>query len=44
MMTKKGLEERNQVTFVSLDDRVPKEHLVRKIDATIDFNYIYDLV
>ena len=30
--------------IVSIDQLVPEDHLVRKIDACIDFNFIYDLV
>lgn len=36
--------KRAQVTFISLDQLVPKDHLVRKIDAAIDFSFIYDKV
>lgn len=43
-MSKKGTESRNQITFISLDDLVPKDHLVRKIEAVLDFDFIYDLV
>ncbi|MBD2810816.1 hypothetical protein ID853_07955, partial [Xenorhabdus sp. Vera] len=28
----------------SLDDLVPKNHLVRKVDAALDFEFIRDLV
>lgn len=44
MMSRKNLEGRNQMAFITLDDLVPSDHLVRKIDAAIDFEYIYDLV
>ena len=30
--------------FVLIDDLVPENHLVRKLDKHIDFNFIYDLV
>ena len=30
--------------MLSLDDLVPKDHLVRKIEAAIDWSFIYDLV
>ena len=30
--------------FVSLDELVPKDHLVRKIDHAIGFSFIYELV
>ena len=44
MMTKKDTENRFQIEFNSIDALVPKNHLVRKIDASIDFNFIYDEV
>ena len=33
-----------QVQIVSLEELVPKDHILRKIDAVIDFDFIYDLV
>lgn len=39
--TKKNLE---QIQIVALSDLVPQDHLLRKIDKSIDFNFIYDLV
>ena len=44
MMSKKGTESRNQITFIALDDLVPKDHLVRKIEEALNFDFIYDLV
>lgn len=44
MMGKHSNESRNQITFISLDDLVPSDHLVRKIEKAIDFNFIYELV
>lgn len=44
MMTKKDVDNRLQIEFNSVDALVPKEHLVRKIDRAIDFNFIYDEV
>jgi len=41
MMTKKDTENRFQIEFNSIDALVPKNHLVRKIDASIDFKFIY---
>lgn len=35
---------RNQVGFYTLDELVPKDHLLRQIDQVIDFSFIYDLV
>lgn len=39
-------EERKskQIQMVCVDDLVPKEHLLRKIDAAIDWSFIYGLV
>ncbi len=36
--------KRDQIQFVSLDELVPQDHLLRKIDKNIDFNFIYELV
>ena len=33
-----------QMQLVSIDQLVPEDHLLRKVDAAIDFNFIYDLV
>lgn len=30
--------------MISIDDLVPEDHLVRKIEEVIDFSFIYDLV
>ena len=44
MMTREAAKSREQIQFVSLDDLVPKDHLVRKLEAAIDWRFIYDLV
>lgn len=44
MLRKTGYEERTQLSLVSLDELVPEDHLVRKIENAIDFSFIYDLV
>lgn len=44
MLSKNREEGRHQVSFFSLDQLVPKDHLVRKIEKAIDFTFIYDLV
>lgn len=44
MLRKTGYEGRTQVSFISLDELVPKDHLVRKIERAIDFNFVYELV
>ena len=43
MMTKKE-EKQNIMEFVTIEDIVPEEHLVRKLDRYIDFKFIYKLV
>ena len=40
----KNIENRNQVEFVSLEQMVPQDHLLRQIDAAIDFNKVYEFV
>lgn len=44
MLRKTGYDGRTQVSLVSLDELVPKDHLVRKIEHAMDFTFIYDLV
>lgn len=44
MMTKNSNAERDQVEIIALDQLVPQDHLVRKIEAAIDFSFIYPLV
>lgn len=44
MMTKDGTANREQIEFLSLDQLVPEDHLVRKIENAIDWSFIYDLV
>jgi transposase len=44
MLRKSGYDGRTQVSFVSLDELVPKGHLVRKIENAVDFSFIYELV
>jgi transposase len=44
-MLSKCLEDpRNQLEVIALDQLVPDDHLVRKIEAAIDFDFIYPLV
>ena len=44
MMTRNNNNERDQLEFIAIDQLVPEEHLVRKIEAVIDFSFIYPLV
>src|SRR5690606_7768490 len=44
MMTKNHNQERDQNEMITIDQLVPQDHLVRKLDAAIDFSFIYPLV
>ena len=43
-MLKKPAAEQTALELVTLDSLVPKDHLLRKIDAVIDFSFIHDRV
>lgn len=43
-MITKTARKGEQIEMVSLDQLVPEDHLLRKIDEHIDFSFIYDLV
>ena len=43
-MLETGQMNRNSVEMVNIDMLVPKDHLLRKIDAAIDFTKIYEFV
>jgi transposase len=43
-MLEKNVNNRNQVEIICLEDLVPDNHLLRKIDRAVDFNKIYDFV
>jgi transposase len=44
MLRRQDTDKRHSMMAVTLDELVPQDHLVRKIDAAIDFSFIYDLV
>lgn len=44
MLTKDKADIRRQIEMLSLDQLVPENHLVRKLDAAINFDFICDLV
>lgn len=45
MLTKKSTENREEQTmFACIDDFVPQDHILRKIDTVLNFDFIYDLV
>lgn len=35
--------EKNQLEFISLEQLVPEEHFLRKVEAVVDFDFIHDL-
>ena len=43
-MIAKNKEQRTQIEMLCTEDCVPQEHLLRKIDAAVDFNRIYNFV
>ena len=43
-MLKREQEQRQAIEMLCVDMLVPKDHLLRKIDAAVDFTHIYDLV
>ena len=43
-MISKNSKTAPQMQIVSIEQLVPEDHLLRKIDAAIDFDFIYDLV
>ena len=43
MLHKNEKNNTEQVQMVSVEQLVPKDHILRKIDKYIDFNFIYDL-
>lgn len=44
MLTKHNSIQRDQIEMIALDELMPANHLVRKMEAAIDFSFIYDLV
>lgn len=44
MMTRETAKSREQIEMVSIDDLVPKDHLVRKLEAALDWSFIYEMV
>ena len=43
-MLTKTTHKQNSLELVVIDQLVPEDHLLRKIDKHIDFTFIYDLV
>ena len=43
-MLRREQKERSQSEIICIDDLAPRDHLLRKIDETVDFTKIYDIV
>lgn len=43
-MLKDRPQTQSQLEFVCIDELVPKDHLLRKIEAKVDFSFIHELV
>ena len=44
LVLEKGFNLRSTVEILNIEEMIPKEHLLRKIDSAVDFEYIYELV
>ena len=44
MLHEEPTKKREQISMVCIDELVPQNHLLRKIDRIIDWSFIYDLV
>ena len=43
-MLEKGFNLRGTVEILNIEEMIPKNHLLRKIDGAVNFEYIYELV
>ena len=43
MLRERSGSRQNEYEIVLLEDLVPQDHLLRKIDAAVDFSFIHDL-
>mgnify|MGYP003183540219 CR=1 FL=1 len=43
-MLERGKMDRGVIEIVDTESLVPKDHLLRKIDAAVDFNRLYEMV
>ena len=43
-MLERGKMDRGVLEIVDTESLVPSEHLLRKIDAAVDFNRLYEMV
>ena len=43
-MLNKSIDKRDQYEMISISELVPNNHLLRKVDAILDLNFVYELV
>ena len=43
-MLEKNVKNRNQVEIICIEDLVPQDHLLRKIERAVDFKKIYEFI
>lgn len=43
-MLERSVDMRGQIKFIDIEELMPQDHLLRKIDAVLDWEQIYDLV
>ena len=44
MMMRNSNTKKDQFKVIAIDQLVPQDHLIRKIESVIDFSFIYPLV
>ncbi len=44
IMLNKSIDKRDQYEMISISDLVDNSHLLRKVDAILDLNFVYELV
>ncbi|MCL2342942.1 MAG: hypothetical protein FWC62_03465 [Firmicutes bacterium] len=44
MLSREKRQTRDQIQMLSIEELVPKDHLLRDIDRAINFDFIYDAV
>ena len=43
-MLERGKNERGVIEIVSIEDPVPQEHLLQKVDKAVEFGKLYEIV
>ena len=44
MLYKESKNKSDQVEMISIEQMIPKDHILRKIEKYVEFEFIYDLV